>query len=163
MAVEATGVVFKDIIQPPEMPRGLQTFWGQASITGVGTDSITINFPFNPDADVTFQPYVALCRATLRNTVAQQTGATWIQLPGASWERTTTTNNPVGLMPAPVSAGDGSFVSSINEFNYLGRVAVGTTGELRFEGKEVATAVTRLMITGIIGDRPFVAPEFWRV
>lgn len=165
MTVGVTGAIFEDIIQPPEMPQGLRTFWGQAEVTGTsGVSTATINFPFNPSAAVEFQQYVAICRMSFRNTVAQVTDAGEVLLTSEQWERApSTTNQPVAVIPALVPAGDVNFMQSVQEFLYLGRITPGALGELRMVFQEVDTAVLRVMITGIISDRPFVCPEFWRV
>lgn len=165
MASSATGVVTKDPIQPPEMPQGLQTFWGVGQVVGlVAAEESTVNFPFNPSGSNDYQPYVAVNRIVFRNTVATQTGAVWGFLPALQWQRSSPVlNNPVVVLEDFRVMGDGSLGCFFNEWLYLGRVNSGQVGELQLRMKEVDTAVNRVMITGIIGDRPFVAPDLWRV
>lgn len=146
------------------LPPGIQPFSVQGTVTGgAGAGDIIINFLFNPESDNTFLPYVAICYASWRGTVADPVLPPMLRAENAHWEKSSEATWGIVGMPLFINTESTEWISSINETYYLGRLQPSTTGQVQFKGDEINTTVYNAALSGFIADRPFMVDSTWKV
>lgn len=147
----------------PNLPEGVQRWFGHAKYTSALGGNYDFRVLFNPDSDVTWQPWVSVSRMTLKSDTAAQTilGGGILRV-GGSWEDPGAIGHWVQNFTMVNFVDAASFIGTMSEPLYLGRIARGTPGTLSVIGQEIDMATYVFDISGFISNFPIPANNNWR-
>lgn len=156
LLIKKSGRTFQGI------PKGMQYFIGEATVTGdVTGGNVECYCRFNSSSNPDFQPYVALFRASFVAQVADPVRGMGIRAENGQWESSADRTFDVMPTPVPTITETAQWVSAITRPVYLGRVAKGTQGQFSFRGTQVDTTVYNFNVAGFTAEFPFIARDYW--
>lgn len=147
------------------LPPGIQVWQAQGRVTGDGLGgNQQMNVQFNPQSDVSFQPYVSVSLCGIQTQVAALVGGVHVVAADDHWERSVGTQmilkafQPVLTLSATVK-----FSGVDHEVAYVGRGVKGRSLDLIVQMLTVDTMIADIDVTGLISDHPFIPYDYWRV
>lgn len=162
MSVTTTVSVRSDGRKYPEPPSGMQIYAAAGSVIGSsGGGHQTVVFDFNPSGDRIFQPYVSIDFMSVNGSVAI-IGNVWVYQVVNNWERSIGLARTIDVLVPVVTESSVQLQAAKHDTINLGRVELGTNGQLRFRAAEVDTAVMDISISGFISDQEMIGRDVWR-
>lgn len=147
----------------PELPQGMYAF--SAAVSSLGDSSggiVSADLNMNPQADASYQPYVAIFMLGITTAVAAQTGGVNAQVSGGHFE-TAVTSTPYAVGPFVQGRDATRFVFLSTSWRYFGKVVKDTTGTIFVQIANVDTATSSFVWTGVKSDKPFIPNDLWRL
>lgn len=147
----------------PELPPGIKRWSATVASVGAATSTMTFNLKFNNGDSEGFQPYVSVSHIGIQTSSVALTKfgvAVWQQ--NTDWEDSGGLTLPLGGFQMIEGAVATQYVGQWTKPYYFGRVEKGTTGQINIQLQEITSTDYNIVCSGLIGDRPFLAPNFWR-
>lgn len=148
-----------------QLPAGVSRWVATTpTITGTTSGATTFNINFNPDSNPDFQKYVVVSSLSLDvGGVALAILAALVRIPVNQWEDYVAVTSVVEVFPLLNYYNTASHAGQLRYGPYLlGRAVGGTTASLSVLLEEKLNTTYGLAASGLISDRPFIAPEFLR-
>lgn len=147
-----------------ELPNGISRWTANAAIaTGTTAGILTWTVSFNPQSDDSFQKYYSIDHiAIVSQTAAINNLGVSVDLAQSDWEDNGSRNHWVTSIVMVVGPQTAEASGAMHEPVYLGRVNPGTAGRLEMKIEEVNTTTYEMNCSGLVSDKPFLAPNFWR-
>lgn len=149
----------------PELPDGIQRWtYNPPKQTGGATSTITFQLDFNPNQNATFEKYVGISKiAIFTETAALTEVGVKLSSGSADFEDNAgNTNVPFGRFPMETLDTAVKFAGEWDRPHYFGRVNPGTSGRVSILVQEILNTEYNVYASGLISDRPFLMPWFWR-
>lgn len=165
MAITATVTPLRDRRKYSVLPKGVSRWTASdATLTGVGTSTATFDLQFNPGSDPNFQLYVSINRLVISTAAAALVIlGVHARLRAAEWEEAPSgVAIPIASFEMINEENATSYIGGIHEAIYLGRTEKGTPGRLQVFIQEIASTTYVFSASGLMSDKPFLAPNFWR-
>lgn len=147
----------------PELPDGIKRWNSKAASVGAATSTMSFQLKFNNGDSEGFQPYVSINHIGIQTSSAALTKfgcAIWQQ--NTDWEDSQGLTLPLGGIQMIEGAVASQYIGQWVTPYYLGRVEKGTTGQINIQLQEILSTDYNIVCSGLISDRPFLAPNFWR-
>lgn len=144
----------------------VQRWLAQGQVVGtVAAATVQVDFEFNPDARDDWQPYVGITQMGADSGVASvDAGHAWVLLGSGAWEDNVgSLNRTVGIMAMHDYNAGGANAGVMNEPMYFGRINKGQQAKLSWIFEEIDAAVYNVSASGLLSDKPFLVPDYWRV
>lgn len=162
MSVIATRVVLPSGYPHQGLPRGIQHWQDQGTVTGDGTGGdVEVTFRFNPESNVNYQPYVSVARAGFTGQVVDPVRPLAVRAESGSFDISVDRTIDFGFTNDPVSTEATIFVGTFNTPTYLGRIRKGSVGQISLKGDQVDTCVYNVWVAGFMADFPFIPRDYW--
>lgn len=149
----------------PSLPKGVSRWVASSSgfSTGAGSGNVLVNVDFNPQSNPEFQDYVSLSSVRVGSeTVALTEFGVEIQTDSDDFEDDQGFVSPLGDFQMRTMESATRFRGGFYEPLMLGRVSKGSPGRLQLRMQEILSVNYMFHLTGLISDKPFLAPYFWR-
>lgn len=145
-----------------EVERGISIFSASDDVTGsTGAGTSSVSFQFNPSADTTFQPFVAITSILVATRTAAPTGSASVYQSEGQWDRhrpgTGQAQFPIELIQTHSST---DYAGAWFGFKNLGRAEKETVAQLVVRVEEINTQVLTVTVEGLISDHP-IAGRWW--
>lgn len=165
MAQTVTTSALIDERSYPQLPTGVSR-WKSSfdDVTGATTSVVTLNTDFNASQRQDFQRYVSVSHVGIYSIVAAPVivGVSVFMSSGLWEDFPLIANAIVGNFDMKVNHVATTYSGYFNEPTYLGRTRAGSFGRLSIQLQEINTKIDMVIMTGLISEVPFLAPEFWR-